>query len=295
LTGYGGTTPGQTFFDFNKINSWNKSNAYGGHLKYAGLKHLAIGASFLEQRFKPSSFISAAGDTLHPKIRTDSQLGSVDISYYKRMCSAYARADYDFIFKRLKMFTIKPSVKLKQGHSFDIEYTYRRPSLPFSNMFSIFESKPYHQVRLNPVYKIANDLYGLGSFAYTKYSDINNARVSAGASYKGQSGGVVFAKGYQGIKLGLFGYLFYQLEKGPLFYVSGDAFNYKLDGNADKTIGNVAASVGTKFNIIDGLNTNAEVQFLTNATYKNDVRFYLRLEYAAKSILSSSEYGGGSK
>ena len=296
LTGYAGTTPGPTFYDYDKVNNWNKSDAFGGHLKFSGVKHLTVGASFLEQRFKPESF-RPAGDTvtINPKIRTDLQVGSIDATYGMRMCNVYGRTDYDFIFKRLKMVTIIPTIKTKQGHSCTVDYTYRRPSLPFSNMFSVFEGKPYNQVRINPTYRINKDLYGLGSFAYTRYSDLNNTRVSAGAAYKGESAGIVFAKGYQGVKLGVFGYLFYELRKDIMFYVSGDAFNYKLDENADKTIGNVAASVGTRFTLVNGLITNAEAQFLTNATYKNDTRFYLKFEYERKTIMSTNENGGGSR
>ena len=295
LTAYGGSTPGPTFYDFDKVNDWSKSNAYGGHIKYSIMKTWTVGASYLQQRFRKATFVNAEGDTLHPQIWTDSQLGSLDISYSRNYCSAFGRADYDFIFKRVKMITVMPSFKMEKGHSIGFEYTYRRPTLPFSNMFSVFDGKPYHQVRVNPVYKINRDLYALGGAAWTKYSDAHNIRLNAGASYKGQSGGLVFARGYEGVKLGVFGYLYYQMKSGPLFYLSGDAFNYKLDANADKTIGNVAASLGTKFKIIDGFASRAEVQMLTNAQYKYDTRFYLKLEYAQKTIYGTTEYGGESR
>jgi hypothetical protein len=122
---------------------------------------------------------------------------------------------------------------------------------------------------------------------------MDNIRLTAGATYKGQSAGIVFAKGFSGVKLGLYGYLFYQAMQDLQLYLSGDAFNYKLDGNADKTIGNVAASFGAKYDILKGLSSRAELQLLSNANYRSDTRFYFKLEYAMKKIYNQMDQGGG--
>jgi hypothetical protein len=279
LTGYVGSTPGLSFYDFDEVNSWKKSNAFGGRLKYSGHHNLTLGASFQQRNFDNN---------------LDSQLGGLDVSYSHKICNIFGRADYDFFFKKLGLLTIRPTIKTESGHSVSLEYLYRRPTLPLHNMFSVFASKPFHQFRISPVVKLPHDIYGLGSLAYTKYKGDNNTRFSVGASYKGQSAGFIFADGYGGRQIGGFANVTYCPMKKLQLYLHGDSFDYKIDKEDSDYTPSLAASLGCYYTIIDGLQTRAEAQLLSNRDYKYDSRFYLRLEYSFRQIISET-MGGDSQ
>jgi hypothetical protein len=278
LTGYVGSTPGPTFFDLDEINSWKKSNAFGGRLKYSGLHHWLMGASFQQRNFN---------DNL------DSRLGGLDVTYSDRMCSIFGRGDYDFFFKKLQLIDIRPTIRTPMGHYLGLEYMYHRPSLPLHSMFSVFDSRPYHQARVSPTIKIMPDLFGIGSFVYTRFKNDNNYRFSIGASYQGQSAGFIFSDGYGGRQVGGFGYLTYNLTKMFELYLHGDIFDYKVDKDEDAYTHSLATALGTNITIVKNFQARAEVQLLSNRDYKYDSRFYLRLEYSLRKIVSESIGGDG--
>ncbi len=278
LTGYAGTTPGPTFFDLDEVNSWEKSNAYGGRLKYTGVKHLTAGASFQQRNFE---------DNL------DSQLGGLDLTYSMRRCTFFARGDYDFFFKRFQLFSVRPTMRFKGGHYVNLEYLYRRRDIPLHSMFSVFANKPYNQFRLNPVIKLGRQLYGLGTLTYTRYEDDNNTNFSIGASYMGQSAGFFYGDGYGGQQIGGFANLSYCPIKKLQVYLHGNSFDYKIDDDEDDFSPSLAGALGAYYELVRNLQARAEVQLLSNTDYKYDTRFYLRIEYFLRKTVSETIGGDG--
>jgi hypothetical protein len=276
LTGYAGSTPGLSFYDLDEVSSWKKSNAYGGRLKYAGHRNLMVGASFQQRNFDNN---------------LDSELGGLDFSYSHKICNIFGRADYDFFFKKLSLLIIRPSLKTASGHSLNLEYLYHRPSLPLHDMFSVFNGKPYHEVRLSPVIKFKHDIYGLGSLTYTKYKGDDNTRFSLGASYLGQSAGFMFSDGYGGRQIGGFANVTYCPMKKLQLYLHGDSFNYKINKDDSDYTPSLAAALGGYLTLMDGLQTRAEAQLLSNRDYKYDTRFYLRIEYSLRHIVGETMGG----
>jgi hypothetical protein len=278
FAGFVGTTPGPPFFNYDEINEWKESNAWGGRLQIGAISDLKLSFSYLERAYR---------DNL------DSRLTGFDARFRKDLFSAELRFDYDMLFERMKLFSIRPHIKLDNGHAVRFEYTYRKPSFGQSNIFSVFKSRPYHQLRLNPVYKINPQVYGTGSFSYTRYSDDNHLNIRVGASYKGQSGGVVFADGYGGTKLGM--YVFARREMNPklVMYANIDMYNYKIDSDEDDTEASVNTAIGGKYELLRGLNLRTELQVLSNIGYEYDTRFYIRAEYNFISGGSSQRYKGG--
>ncbi len=278
LTGYAGTTPGLTFYDLDEVNSWNKGNAYGGRLKFGGLTHWVFGASFQQRNYLKN---------------LDSQIGGLDLAYSENHCGLFGRGDYDFFFKKLRLLTIRPTLRSPEGHSVSFEYLYRGTYLPLHNMFSVFKSKPFNQYRLSPTLKVGPNTYVLTSFAYTDYISDQNFRMSLGASYKGQSAGFIYADGYGGYQYGAFGSFSCNVNKSLQVYLHGDMFNYMIDPLEDDYTPSLAGALGTYFTIVNGLQTRAEVQLLSNRDYKYDSRFYLRLEYFFRKTISESIGGDG--
>ncbi len=278
IAGFAGTTPGPSFFNYDEINEWKDSNAWGGRLQISAINNLKLNFSYLEKGFQDN---------------VDSRLAGFDARFKRNRCSTELRLDYDMLFERMKLFSIRPRYKLKGGHSVRFEYTYRKPSFGQSNIFSVFKSRPYHQVRLNPVYKISPALYGSGSFSYTKYNDDNQLNIRVGGSYKGQSGGVVFADGYGGTKLGIYAFVLREMNPKLDLYANIDMYNYKLNSDEDETETSISTAIGGKYELFKGLHARAELQILSNIRYDYDTRFYIRAEYNFISRGISQGYEGG--
>jgi hypothetical protein len=280
LTGYAGTTPGPSFFKYDEISPWKKSNVFGGRLICSRLRNWVFATSYQERGIQNN---------------VDSRVVGVDFTYDRGKYSEFSRVDYDILLNKLKLVIIRPRMKFAQGHSGELEYMYREPTFGLSSPFSVFKTNPFHQIRFNPIYKIAPGLYGLGSIAYTIYKGDNNIRASAGGSYKGQSAGLVFADGYGGQKLGIFASLFYEMKKDLQLYFNTDLFNYKIDTDETSTTSSVSIAAGGYYRIIDDLNGRLEYQFLSNHGYKYDSRLYARIEYGIQIFESPTAYGGGNQ
>ncbi len=276
VVGFVGTTPGPSFFYYDEINEWKDGNAWGGRLQIGAISDLKLNFSYFEKGFQDN---------------VDSRLAGFDARFKRNRCSTELRLDYDMLFERIKLFSIRPRYKLKGGHSVRLEYTYRKPSFGQSNIFSVFKSRPYHQVRLNPVCKISPSLYGSGSFSYTKYNDDNQLNVRVGGSYKGQSAGVVFADGHGGVKLGVYGFVNRQVNSNTVFYARADMYNYKLDSDQENSNSSISTTIGGKYEILTGLDVRAEMQILSNIQYEYDTRFYIKAAYS----FISEEHSGDKK
>jgi hypothetical protein len=279
LTGFAGAAPGPSFHEYDVVGQWDDRNAFGGRLQFAGIKGFRLATSY-QQRNKNDE--------------TDTQLAGADFAVNSGPFTERGRFDYDFINDRLKMVVLRTGARFQQRHSLDFEYLYRRPTFAASDLFWVFRSEPFHQVRLSPVYRINQDLFAQGSLSYTILDEEQNTRISAGASYKGQSAGFVFSNGYGGIRLGAYGYLFRDLRQDLQLYIAGNLFNYKLDTEEEDTTPSVSTAVGARFDIIRGLNSRAELQFLSNRDFEYDTKFYVRLGYEFKTNLSAGRPEGGS-
>lgn len=280
LTGYAGTIPGPSFYDLDRVNSWKDRNAFGGQLKFSGLKPFKVGVAFSQREVNEN---------------LDSRVMQFDLGYSKGRSSVLGRIDYDLFYERVRLASVKPRLKLPGGHSLDLEYFYRRPSLPMSNPFSVVSNKAFNQIRVNPVVRITPTLHALGSLSYTRFVDENNIRVSLGAAYRGQSLGGVISEGYGGRRYGVFASLFRDITEQLQGYFYGDMYQYKLDTEEDDTDPSLSTALGVRYIIGKGFSTRAEGQLLSNRDYEYDTRFYLRLAYDLHTSIGQDADGGGSR
>ena len=278
VTGFAGTMPGPSFYIYDQVNKWDRRNAFGGRVHYEPSRHSSFNISFLQKDIEEN---------------LDARLIGFDTYCKRGYYSNRLRIDYDLLFKRLKLLTIGLLKASDAGHSIRLEYAYRRPSFGQSSMFSIISQKSFNQVRLSSTYKTGKDLYGTGAVSYTGYSNDSNFNLRIGALYKGQSGGVVYATGYGGNKLGLYGALNYQLHKKLGVYASIDMYNFKLDEDQAESETSLAAAFGGRCGIFNGISARAEIQVLTNPVYEYDTRGYLKLDYEYQYKGNTQGYGGG--
>lgn len=278
VTGYAGTLPGPSFFAYDESNGWDDYNVMGGKLTVHPAKKIKFNVSFLQKQYNKE---------------TDAQLAGIDFSYRKGSFRESARVDYDMQLKRIKLVNYRSGYRFSKGHSIALEYRYSQPTFRLSNFFSTVKSKPYHQIRLSPIYKVSPDLNAYSSISFTKFKDENNIRLKLGGIYKGQSGGIVFSDGNGGIKIGVFASINRQTSEKLNLYARADMFSYKLDSDEDDYESSVATAFGARYELVDNLASRGEFQILDNAGFNYDMRFYLRLDYNFYSKSKSEIFGGG--
>jgi hypothetical protein len=280
LTGFVGAVPGPSFYDFEKIGKWDNKSAYGGRLEYSGMRQFRPAITFMQRN---------ANDNV------DSRVGGIDLALNMGPHKENVRLDYDFLFKRVKTTVARSSIKFQTGHRLDLEYLYRRPTFEFSNVFSVFRSEPFHQLRAAPVYRFNKNLFAQGSLSYTIYEDDFNTRFTAGLTYRGQSAGLVFSNGFGGTRLGAYGSLFRDVGKELRIYLNASMFNYKLNTEEDDTTPSVATALGGTCDFLGAFNGRAEIQLLSNRDFEYDTRFYFRLGYNFSSRPNTGAHGGGNQ
>ncbi len=278
LTTFAGTLPGPSFYTYDEINDWDEYNVIGGRLRINATDKIRFNASLLLKQYNNE---------------TDAQLAGVDFSYRNGWFRETARIDYDLHFKRAKLISYTSRFKSGGGHSIGFEYRFRHPTFRLSNFFSAVKSKPYHQIRFSPIYKISPDLNGIGSISYTKFKDESNVHLKIGGLYKGQTAGIVFSNGYSGTKIGAFATLNRKTSEKLSLYVRADMLSYKLDSDESDYESSAAWALGARYGVTDNLTSRGEIQALNNAAFDYDLRFYLRLEYSFYSKSEPVHSGGG--
>ncbi len=278
LIGYAGGIPGPSFYDFDQITQWDQRNAFGGQLQYNGIKEFRPSVSYLQRNVSKD---------------VESKIGGFDFTVKTGPYYEWVGINYDFFNDRFSSAVTRAGIEFEGGHRAEFEYFYRRPTFGASNVFSVFQNEPFHQVRVSPIYKINKNLFAQGSLSYTILDDDANTRMALGGSYKGQTLGAVYSDGYGGTRLGLYSFLYYDLLKQLRAYVNADMYNYKLDTGEDDTTPSVSVAFGALANIIDGIDSRAELQLLSNRDLKYDTRFYIKIGYNFNSRFRTSGFGGG--
>jgi len=278
FTAYAGAMPGVSFYNYDRIAKWDERNVLGGQLSYSRFV-----------TFQPSiSFQQRNSDE-----NVDSRIGGIDAVYNSGAYHELAGVNYDFLFDRIRSVISRTDVKFKGGHRAQFEYYYRRPTFALSDVFSVFDNEPFHQLRVSPMCKIEKDVYAQGSLTYTIYDGDNATRLSLGGAYRGQSIGAVYANGYAGTRLGIYGFLFRDLAKQLRVYLNADMYNYKLDTEEDDTTPSVSTALGAIVNLAGGISSRAEIQYLSNRDLEYDTRFYLRIGYNFTTSSRTSAFEGG--
>jgi hypothetical protein len=91
---------------------------------------------------------------------------------------------------------------------------------------------------------------------------------------------VVFADGYGGAKLGVYGFINRQMNSHMVLYARADMYNYKLDSDQKNSNSSISTTLGGKYEIFSGLDARAEMQVLSNIQYEYDTRFYIKANYS---------------
>jgi hypothetical protein len=159
------------------------------------------------------------------------------------------------------------------------EYIHREPRLSYNSIFWVFAYNTISEYELGAEYAICKDWQVFGKFGSVSYGDDNSNRVTLGGSMKYASASFSWNTGYGG-ELAAFsvnaGYPLFDNKLTPTIMV-GYA-HYKLESNVP-TSDALSGAIGAVYRPIPALSLDAQVQWIQNKIYSNDVRLFLRGSY----------------
>jgi hypothetical protein len=178
---------------------------------------------------------------------------------------------------RIELFT---RVKIMEPLSVTGEYIHREPRLSYNSIFWVFAYNTISEYELGAEYALCKDCQVFGKYGSVSYGgDDNSNRITLGGSIKYASASFSWNTGYGG-ELAAFsanaGYPMFNNTITPTIMV-GYA-HYKLSDNAP-TANALSAAIGAVYRPIPVLSLDAQVQWIQNKVYGNDMRLFLRGSY----------------
>jgi hypothetical protein len=292
VLGYYGALPSPRQ-KFEMIDNQKDNNMFGGQIIGEPADFARVSLSYMQKNIKPETYWALRKDSLFNPVITEispsamaEQYISGDASIDYNIISAYARSDYELNqekFSRIQLFT---RVKVMEPLSLTGEYIHREPRLSYNSIFWVFAYNTISDYELGAEYAICKDWQVFGKVGSISYGDDKSNQVTLGGSMKYASASFSWNTGYGG-ELAAFsvnaGYPLFDNKLTPTIMV-GYA-HYKLESNAP-TSDALSGVVGAVYRPIPALSLDAQVQWIQNKIYNNDVRFFLRGSYYVSKHLN---------
>ncbi len=285
MTVYGGAP---VPFDLS-LNDWKPlKNNYvaGGQFVSTAITGLRLGLSYVNQRRSHTSYWGVRSDSLFnpvPEYITPEadreQLSSLDASYRTGILRLYGRTDYNIVDNKTQRAQGGLRIELTEDLTFSGEYLYRTPRIPFNSIFAFFPTSTITEVEGGFDYRFTPSIAAFARGGWVKYEGDHSFRYTVGVSqtyvylsYRGNSGyaGELNSVSLQGA--------YPLLDRLVIPNVGVSASSYKLNAAADR-VDALAGSVGTTVRPWQLLAVDLQVQWLRNKVYKDDVRFFAKLNY----------------
>ncbi|NOY60249.1 MAG: hypothetical protein GXO75_15165 [Calditrichaeota bacterium] len=259
--------------------------SWGFHLTTAKFKNWYFGLSFANQSRMPIKYTSPGRITGtfrldHPLQALERQLVGLDVSRkIGTRVSFNGRLDYNLLAKNIKRAELGGRYFVNSDFEVGLDYIYRMPFINYNSIFFVFEMNPNQELAVHTNYRW-NQMRFFLNFSYVFFEGDDNQRVGFGASWKRFYVGYMHRSGYGGDSDGINAHFNYFLRKKLLITLGSNLAFYKFsprDGSRDQVLANV---VGLNYKPIRTLSLQAELQYLNNVRFSNDIRFLFRGSYA---------------
>lgn len=282
---YGGNVPAYQKFEI--TDNWSDDFLAGGRFVTTVLKDFRIGLSYINKNFKADEYTATRLDeNLNPiqvLIQNKSnqyQFASADVSYeMPKTFTIDTRYDYDLNFMQTSKFEIYGTYDQLDKLGFNAYYNYRSPKIRYNSIFAVFDYGNTQEVEGGLSYKL-NKIFTLtGKVANVTYTDENSQRITAGVI--SNYGSLTYRKnlGYAGEMDAVSLYTAYTFLDGLITPSVGLSYtNYKLSDDAE-TDNLTTLLAGCNIRPFRTLSMDIQGQYLNNKIYKDDVRFFAKLNY----------------
>jgi len=282
---YGANVP--AYQKFEVVSNWSDNFILGGKISTDYLTNTNISISYINKNFKPQDYVATRLDlNLNPiqvlisNKSNQYQYAQTEINYnLPNVFTLNTRYDYDLNFSKTSRFQIDGEYTELKDFTFRMYYNYRAPNLRYNSIFSVFDYGNTNEIEGGIDYKI-NDKFTLsGLYGVVNYKDDKSQRFTLGLI--SNLGTISYRKstGYAGELDALSFYSAYSFLEGKLTPSIGISYtNYKLSENSSKN--NLTTILtGINFRPEPRLSFDLQLQYLNSEIYKNDSRFYFRVNY----------------
>ncbi len=282
---YGANVPAYQKFEI--ISNWNDNYILGGKISTNYITNTQISLSYINKNFKPRDYVATRLDlNLNPiqvlisNKSNQYQYARAQVNYYlPNTLIINTRYDYDLNFSQTSKFQIDGEFTKVKNFTFRMYYNYRAPNLRYNSIFAVFDYGNTKEFEGGVDYKINNTFTLSGKYGVVTYKDDNSQRFTLGiiSNY----GTLSYRKttGYAGELDALSLYSAYSFFDGKITPSVGISYsNYKLSEGSD-TNNLTTILTGINFRPIVKLSFDLQMQYLNSVIYKNDYRFYFRLNY----------------
>lgn len=284
---YGGNVPAYQKLEL--TDKWNENYILGGKFSASFFKNLNVGIGYVNKNFKSEEYTAIRLDEFYnldtlliKKGKSEFKLATAEIDYsLMDRFDINSKADYDLNYKKVARFEINGSCSSISNLGINLYYNYREPLIRYNSYFTIFEAEVENsqEIEAGIDYRINSSLTAVGKFAYVKYSDDNSSRITLGLYT--QFGTVTYRKsfGYAGELDAVSIFSSHSFCDGAITPSLGLSYSgYKLSPGAEK---NSVLSILGGFNFRPWriLSFDLQGQYMNNRIYKNDYRFFFKINY----------------
>jgi len=282
---YGANVPAYQKFDI--IENWDENYVLGASFSMQFLENFNFRTSYSNKNFQQQEYEAARLDEdlnpLQVLIRNKSnqyEFITGELSYsLKDVFSVDTRYDYDINFETTSRVELSGRYEQIDNLGLSVYYNYREPRVRYNSIFSVFDYGNSQEVEVGGDYKITDDYTVIAKFANVTYKTENSQRITGGLNTSW--GTISYRKnlGYAGELDAVSLYTAYSLFEGMITPSLGLTYtSYKLSEDADKN-NLVALLAGINYRPLQMLSVDLQGQYMNNKIYKDDYRFFLKLNY----------------
>jgi hypothetical protein len=216
---------------------------------------------------------------LRPEPRNE-QLVSFDASgELPEWGDAYLRYDHDFESWKMSRFNAFARVKVMEGLAVTGEYLQREPRVAFNSIFSVFAFSTLKEAEGGVEVEVLKDWFLVAKYGSVSYGDGSTDRITIAANGRLVGASLSHNTTYNGDISAASLNASYPLFDNLLTPTVLVGFSqYKLDAAAPLENA-LSLAAGAVVRPLPTLNVDAQVQWINNRIYANDVRLFVRLSY----------------
>jgi hypothetical protein len=282
---YGANVP--AYQKLEVTENWKDDYVLGASFSTTVVNDFRFGLNYVNKNFKPLNYMASRLDEdLNPiqvEIRNKSnqyEFLSGEISYWlKDIIYVDTRYDYDLNFETTSRFEISGRYEKVKNLGISAYYNYREPKIRYNSIFSVFDFGNTQEIEVGGDYRIDKNFTVLGKFGNVTYEDENSQRITGGLITSW--GTFTYRKnlGYAGELDAVSIYAARTYFEGLLTPSLGIAYtSYKLSADDDKN--NLTTLLaGINVRPVRLLSFDLQGQYMDNKIYRNDFRFFFKINY----------------
>lgn len=192
---------------------------------------------------------------------------------------AYLRYDHDLEAKEMSRLNAFARVNVMEGLAVTGEYLQREPRVSFNSIFSVFAYSTLKEAEGGIEYEVMKDWFLVAKYGSVSYGDGSTDRITIAANGRLVGASLSRNTTYNGdISAASLNASYPLFDNMVTPTVLVGFSQYKLDAAAPLENA-LSLAAGAVVRPLPTLNVDAQVQWINNRIYANDVRLFVRLSY----------------